>query len=143
MDDKHLAKLKELRARAQAQNAQYPQYESVFDDHVLYIVTSDVSTKLGQAFSKDELAICDPEAKILPHFSGANFCFTVYSFRNRVNTGVPFDDVMFISEDDDPTHPEWRLKVLERQAADLRSKLRKKNAEVRACRAAIGTPSES
>ncbi len=76
---------------AEIQMSPYPQYKGVFQSYVLAKVNRNVKTKMGVAFSKDELVICDPT----PNYSGTqcrNY-ITAWSWKNKVNTSIPASSI--------------------------------------------------
>ena len=139
MNPEHLARLTDLRERARAENAQYPQYDVKFDDHVLCVVEAEITTKLGLAFSQDEVSICPP------HMSKASPMRIVYSFQNHISTAVATPIVRIIHEDEAPIpEPEMRiniqrrkLQILEQEAEDIRSRLRCKEDQINTARATL------
>jgi len=74
--------IREIRKQAAAAHAAYPQYKGYWDgpEWVLVRITAKVRTKLGQAFSKGELALAKPgvlEGKVV---------WCAYSLSNQCNT---------------------------------------------------------
>lgn len=68
-----------LIAKAAESMAKYKQYDGHFDDYILVKVNKDVKTKMGLAFSKDEVTI----AKNEPHELGGR---VLWSFKNNCDT---------------------------------------------------------
>jgi hypothetical protein len=75
--------LESLKSDAAASMAQYPQYAGKFNDYVLVKIKKDVKTKMGLAFSKNEVTIAEkhPYAE-LPD------CISVWSFKNKTSTVI-------------------------------------------------------
>ena len=76
--------VQELRDRAAADMAQWPQYKGYFDRHQLCTVKRDVRTKLGKAFFKGEVTIFNPERT----FTDEPDYVSVYSFSNKCCTMI-------------------------------------------------------
>jgi len=76
-----------LIALADVQNADYPQYKGHFDNYVLVRLKKTIKTKMGTAFTANELGIARPLDPKEPKW------ITVYSFHNKCNTSVRAEDV--------------------------------------------------
>ena len=79
---------KDIAAIAAWQHSQYPQYKGYWDgpEWVLVRVTRNVRTKLGQAFTKGEIALAKPDVlegkPVWCAYSLNNHCNTIID-RNR------------------------------------------------------------
>lgn len=80
-----------LRMAAEADNAAYPQYAGHWDGWGVCRVKRRVTTKMGVAFEKGDLAICRPS--IFDPETGKR-TITLYSARNAVDTGIFARDVV-------------------------------------------------
>lgn len=78
------------KAQAEADMAQWPQYKGHFDRYRLVRVTRKVKTKLGVAFEKGDIAIA------LEAAHPCDYAVTVYSFRNKCDTGLTPDCVEWL-----------------------------------------------
>lgn len=79
-----MATIQELRDRAAADMARWPQYKGHFDGYQLCTVKKGIKTKLGKAFIQEETTIFDPNY-ICPDMPD---CRVVYSFSNKCDTMV-------------------------------------------------------
>ncbi len=87
-----IAYLAKLIATAITDNAENPAYNGLFDGYILCMIKRDISTKLGTAFTKDEVAICSNAIDT----SGRNPCRTVYSATNKMLTSVTASNVVML-----------------------------------------------
>lgn len=81
----------DLRAIAEAQNAEYPQYRGHWDGPEWIVVrfNRDVRTKMGLAFRKGEYALAQAVSKAPGEGLYPNVPFrTAYSTNNRIDTSV-------------------------------------------------------
>lgn len=78
--------LAELKARATAANALFPQYRGyhLSPDWCLVRIGRDVNTKLGAAFMKGELAL----ARLCPADAYGPECWEAWSQSNRIHTRI-------------------------------------------------------
>ncbi len=71
--------LTELKAKASAQMAQWPQYK--FDDAILCTVKREIDSGFGHAFDAGEVTICKPHEEAADEWSGP--LRTVWSFKTK------------------------------------------------------------
>lgn len=90
--------LSALRAQAQAQNAEYPQYDHYWDGWGIGVITKRVRTKMGIAFEPGDRVLLSPETReerVIPRGRNSRLPYdqwpvktfaTAYSTRNKINT---------------------------------------------------------
>jgi hypothetical protein len=86
--------LENLKTRAAAQVAEYPQYAGHFDGYVLVRIVKPQRTKMGVAFTLNEIAIARPDVRTISEgrFTGRKMR-TVWSMHNKIDTSIPASDV--------------------------------------------------
>lgn len=84
----------DLKTKAAADMAQWPQYKGHFDGYQLARVKRSVKTKMGLAFEAGEVVIA---VKAAFQFPGHPASVTAYSARNKCDTGLTSRDVEWLS----------------------------------------------
>ena len=98
----NIVEIREILKNAAAEQVQqYPQYRGHFNEYVLVRVLDDVKTKMGQAFSKGEVAIALSviyETRLTGWGGKVRFSETVvvWSVTNRIATHVAVEKVVFL-----------------------------------------------
>lgn len=79
---------------AEHQNCLFPQYRGHWDDwHVGWIMRK-IKTKFGVAFEEGDIVLVKPVITISKNARRKDKrCLTAYSWRNQLNTRVPYNDV--------------------------------------------------
>ena len=93
-----MSALETLKQMAAKQVEMYPQYQGYFDNYVLVKVKKEVKTKFGLSFTKDEIALANPEVVSTPNFLNGktNQTIVVWSMKNQIGTHLKVNVVEFI-----------------------------------------------
>ncbi len=78
--------LHERKVEAEKDHQQYPQYQGHWDGWGLVQVTKKIKTKMGVAFEKGDIVLCNFAVRFGLKLEAYT---TAYSFRNRCNTSIP------------------------------------------------------
>jgi hypothetical protein len=85
-----------LISQAEADHAEWPQYQGHFDAYVLVRIRRKIKTKMGVAFEKGEIAIAKPKGRTEKIGGYADLTLdsrTVYSVRNKCDTAIFASDI--------------------------------------------------
>lgn len=95
MSTNHHARLAQLKTKAAAQVAAYPQYARHFERYRLARINRTVVTKFGRAFTRGEIVIAVDNPPLFTHIYIPRTALA-WSMSNRVDTSVSASDLTWL-----------------------------------------------